>query len=93
MDEAQKSIIEESKLKTVEYMKKVEVPMIILMCVAMGILFVVYVMQGNITFGIVSGIFFILQIWTLFKAFINNKIRKTEKQPVEQILGTPPYIS
>ena len=93
MDEAQKLIVEETKQKTVEYLGKMEIPIVLLMTVAMLILFVNYIMQGNIAFSVVFGIFALLQIYSLANKFVKRNEKQVEKPSEQQVLGTPPYIS
>lgn len=93
MDETQKLVIEEAKQKTINYLNSMEIPIVLLMIVAMLILLVNHIMQGNIAFSVVFGIFALLQIYSLANKFIRRKDKKQEKQPAEQVLGTPPYIS
>jgi len=93
MDEAQKLIVEETKQKTVEYLGKMEIPIVLLMVVAMLILCVNYIILGNVALSIVFGIFVLLQVYSLANKIIRRKDKPVEKPSEQQVLGTPPYIS
>ena len=95
MDEAQKSVIEQSKLKTIVMLKKMDIPLSLLMVLAMGIIFFNYVFNGNIAFAVVFGIFTVLQVYSLGCKLITRKKPQDHQQDKGPMptLQTPEYIN
>ena len=93
MDETQKSVISQTKQKTAEYLAKMDIPMALLLLMAMTIIFVSYLIAGNIAFSVVFGIFVVLNLWSLITKITIKKQKPQEKPSEDQALGTPPYIA